>query len=72
MRKLSFLFLFITSSLYISSQEFNEAYMESLPEAECLDIIKVFQEALGVETKLNEKPAFFYELDGIKQTVSTG
>lgn len=43
--------------------------VEGIQGTGCHDVIKVFQEALGVETKLNEKPAYFYELDGIKQTV---
>jgi protein involved in polysaccharide export with SLBB domain len=51
MRKLSFLFLLITSSLYISSQEFDEAYMESLPKElredikERMDKEKAFEKA---------------------------
>mgnify|MGYP003347925732 FL=1 len=31
MRKIIFILLLISSSLYISAQEFNEAYLESLP-----------------------------------------
>ena len=32
MRKISFILLLVTSTIYISAQEFNEAYLESLPE----------------------------------------
>ena len=32
MRKISFILLLVTSALHISSQEFNQAYLESLPE----------------------------------------
>ena len=38
MRKISFILLLLTPFFYLSAQEFNEAYLESLPEAVREDI----------------------------------
>ena len=55
MSKFSFLFLslLITSSLYISAQEFNQAYLESLPEAVRNDISERM-----IEKKVSEKASY--------------
>lgn len=55
MSKFSFLFLslLITSSLYISAQEFNQAYLESLPEAVRDDISERM-----IEKKVSEKATY--------------
>ena len=38
MRKISFILFLLTPFIYLSAQEFNEAYLESLPEAVREDI----------------------------------
>ena len=48
MRKITFLFILITTSLYISTQEFDEAYLESLPKEVRED----------VKDRIDEKKAF--------------
>jgi protein involved in polysaccharide export with SLBB domain len=66
MRKFSLLLLLITPSLYISAQEFNKAYLESLPEAVREDI----KERID-EQKESEKATYrrLSETDsGIKKT----
>ena len=40
MRKISFILLLVTSTFYISAQEYNEAYLNSLPEAVREDVIE--------------------------------
>jgi polysaccharide export outer membrane protein len=65
MFKFSFLLLLITSSFHISAQEFNEAYLESLPEAVREDI-----KARMTEQKASERALYrLSETDsGIKRT----
>ena len=66
MRKISFILLLLTPFFYISAQEFNEAYLESLPEAVREDI----QERMD-EQKASEKASYrrLSETDsGIKKT----
>ena len=55
MSKFNFLFqlLLITSSFYISAQEFNQAYLESLPEGVRNDISERM-----MEQKVSEKPSY--------------
>ena len=53
MRKISFILLLVTPSFYISAQEFNDAYLESLPEAVRNDI----SERL-IEKKVSEKASY--------------
>lgn len=53
MRKISFILLLVTPFFYISAQEFNEAYLESLPEAVREDI----KERMD-EQKASEKPSY--------------
>ena len=53
MRKIIFILLLVSSSLYISAQEFNEAYLESLPEALRDDIKKRID-----QQKAPEKPSY--------------
>jgi len=53
MRKISFILLLVTPSFYISAQELNEAYLESLPEAVREDI-KVRMD----EQKVSEKALY--------------
>ena len=55
MRKFSFLLLLITPSLYISAQEFNEAYLESLPEAVREDIKERMDEQKQSEKARDKK-----------------
>ena len=66
MRKISFILLLLTPFFYISAQEFNEAYLESLPEAVREDI----KERMD-EQKASEKASYrrLSETDsGIKKT----
>ena len=49
MRKISFILLLITISFYISTQEFNEAYIESLPESVREDVKKRIDEQKASE-----------------------
>ena len=66
MRKTSFILLLVTSTLYISSQEYNEAYLNSLPEAVREDVIERIN-----EQKVPEKASYrrLSETDsGIKKT----
>ena len=44
MRKTTFLLLLLAHSLYITAQEFDEAYLESLPEEMREDIQKKIDE----------------------------
>ena len=53
MRKISFILLLVTPSFYISAQEFNEAYLESLPEAVRNDISERM-----IEKKVSEKDSY--------------
>jgi len=53
MRKISFILLLVTPSFYISAQEFNEAYLESLPEAVRNDISERM-----IEKKVSEKASY--------------
>ena len=53
MFKFSFLLLLITSSFHISAQEFDEAYLESLPEAVRNDISERM-----IEKKVSEKDSY--------------
>ena len=69
MRKISFILLLLTPFFYLSAQEFNEAYLESLPEAVREDIKKRMD-----EQKASEKAAYrrLSETDsGIKKTPNT-
>jgi protein involved in polysaccharide export with SLBB domain len=50
MRKISFILLLITPFFYISAQEFNEAYLESLPEAVREDIKERIDEQKASES----------------------
>ena len=66
MRKISFILLLLTPFFYLSAQEFNEAYLESLPEAVREDI----KERMD-EQKASEKASYrrLSETDsGIKKT----
>ena len=66
MRKISFILLLLTPFFYISAQEFNEAYLESLPEAVREDI----KERMD-QQKASEKASYrrLSETDsGIKKT----
>ena len=49
MHKFTFLFLLIMPSLYISAQEFNEAYLESLPKEVKEDIEERMKEQQATE-----------------------
>ena len=53
MRKISFILLLVTASFYISAQELNEAYLESLPEAVRNDISERM-----IEKKVSEKDSY--------------
>ena len=53
MRKISFILLLVTPFFYISAQEFNEAYLESLPEAVRNDISERM-----IEKKVSEKASY--------------
>ena len=53
MRKISFILLLVTPSFYISAQEFNEAYLESLPEAVRNDVSERM-----IEKKVSEKASY--------------
>jgi hypothetical protein len=53
MRKISFILLLVTHSFYISAQEFNQAYLESLPEAVRNDIAERM-----IEQKAPEKASY--------------
>ena len=53
MRKISFILLLVAPSFYISAQEFNEAYLESLPEAVRNDISERM-----IEKKVSEKASY--------------
>ena len=53
MRKISFILLLVTASFYISAQELNEAYLESLPEAVRNDISERM-----IEKKVSEKASY--------------
>lgn len=69
MRKISFILLLLTPFFYLSAQEFNEAYLESLPEAAREDI----KERMD-EQKASEKASYrrLSETDsGIKKTPNT-
>ena len=69
MRKISFILLLLTPFFYLSAQEFNEAYLESLPEAVREDI----KERMD-EQKASEKASYrrLSETDsGIKKTPNT-
>ena len=69
MRKITFILLLLTPFFYLSAQEFNEAYLESLPEAVRKDI----KERMD-EQKASEKASYrrLSETDsGIKKTPNT-
>ena len=69
MRKISFILLLVTPFFYLSAQEFNEAYLESLPEAVREDI----KERID-EQKASEKASYrrLSETDsGVKKTLNT-
>ena len=69
MRKISFILLLLTPFFYLSAQEFNEAYLESLPEAVREDI-----KDRKDEQKASEKASYrrLSETDsGIKKTPNT-
>ena len=69
MRKISFILLLLTPFFYLSAQEFNEAYIESLPGAVREDIKKRMD-----EQKASEKAVYrrLSETDsGIKKTPNT-
>ena len=48
-----FILLLVTSTLYISAQEYNEAYLNSLPEAVREDVIERIN-----EQKASEKASY--------------
>jgi protein involved in polysaccharide export with SLBB domain len=61
MRKINFILLLITSSLYISAQEIDEAYLESLPEGVREDI----QERMDEQRAFEEASYRALETDGV-------